>query len=293
MKTISPALQAHLDTGATTLAWCWRIRRADGLTLGFTDHDRTLAFDGTAFEPEAGFTASEIRAGSDLSVDAQEAEGVLSSDRISETDILDGRWDGAEVEVWRVNWAAPAQRVLMRRGSLGEIRRGRVAFVAEVRSLAHVLDQSVGRTFQAFCDARLGDVRCGVDLDRPEFRGTGTVTEIRRDRAFSAAGLEDFAAGWFVHGALEWATGANAGRRAEVTGHTAGAEVVLTLAAAPLRGIAPGDAFTVTAGCDKQLGTCAAKFANVPNFRGFPHIPGQDAVLRYATTDGGHDGRVL
>ena len=293
MKTISPALQAHLDTGTTTLAWCWRIRRADGLTLGFTDHDRTLAFDGTAFEPEAGFTASEIRAGSDLSVDAQEAEGVLSSDRISETDILDGRWDGAEVEVWRVNWADPAQRVLMRRGSLGEIRRGRVAFVAEVRSLAHVLDQSVGRTFQAFCDARLGDARCRVDLDRSEFRGTGTVTEARRDRAFTATGLDGFATGWFVHGALEWATGANAGRRAEVAGHSAGAEVILTLAAAPLRGIAPGDAFTVTAGCDKQLGTCAAKFANVPNFRGFPHIPGQDAVLRYATTDGGHDGRVL
>jgi uncharacterized phage protein (TIGR02218 family) len=293
MKDLSPALQAHLDSGATTLAWCWRIRRADGLALGFTDHDRTFAFDGTAFEPEAGFTASEIRAGSDLSVDAQEAEGVLSSDRISETDILDGRWDGAEVEVWRVNWAEPAQRVLMRRGSIGEIRRGRTAFVAEVRSLAHVLDQSVGRTFQSFCDARLGDGRCGVDLSAPAFRGTGTVSEVRRDRAFTATGLDGFAAGWFVHGALEWATGANAGRRAEVTGHAAGTEVVLTLAAAPVRGITPGDTFTVTAGCDKQLGTCAAKFANVPNFRGFPHIPGQDAVLRYATTDGGHDGRVL
>lgn len=293
MKDISPALQAHLDTGATTLAWCWRIRRADGLTLGFTDHDRTLAFDDTAFEPEAGFTASEIRAGSDLSVDAQEAEGVLSSDRISETDILDGRWDGAEVEVWRVNWADPAQRVLMRRGSIGEIRRGRVAFVAEIRSLAHVLDQSVGRTFQAFCDARLGDARCGVDLSGPAFRGTGTVAEVRLDRAFTAAGLDGFALGWFVHGTLDWTTGANAGRRAEVTGHTAADEVVLTLATAPLRGIAPSDAFTVTAGCDKQIGTCAAKFANVPNFRGFPHIPGKDAVLRYATTDGGHDGRVL
>ena len=65
--------------------------RADGVTLGFTDHDRTLTFDGTDFEPESGFAASEVRSGSDLSVDAQDAQGVLSSDRITETDILDGR----------------------------------------------------------------------------------------------------------------------------------------------------------------------------------------------------------
>ena len=147
MMTLDPSLQAHLDDGTTTLAWCWRISRADGVTFGFTDHDRTLAFDGTGFEPESGMTASEVRSGSDLSVDAQDAEGVLTSDRITETDILDGRWDNAEVEVWRVNWADTGQRVLMRRGAIGQIRRGRLAFVAEVRSLAHVLGQTVGRTF--------------------------------------------------------------------------------------------------------------------------------------------------
>ena len=159
MKTLDPSLQAHLDDGTTTLAWCWRISRADAVTFGFTDHDRTLAFDGTDFEPESGLTASEVRSGSDLSVDAQDAEGVLTSDRITETDILDGRWDNAEVEVWRVNWADTGQRVLMRRGAIGQIRRGRLAFVAEVRSLAHVLGQTVGRTFQGTCDAELGDGR--------------------------------------------------------------------------------------------------------------------------------------
>jgi uncharacterized phage protein (TIGR02218 family) len=171
MKSLSPALQAHLDEGTTTLAWCWRITRADGVTFGFTDHDRTLSFDGTDFEPESGLTASEVRSGSDLSVDAQDAEGVLTSDRITETDILDGRWDNAEVEVWRVNWTDTSQRVLMRRGAIGQIRRGRLAFVAEVRSLAHVLGQTVGRTFQATCDAALGDARCGVDLENPDLQG--------------------------------------------------------------------------------------------------------------------------
>ena len=134
MKALSPALQAHLDDGTTTLSWCWRISRFDGMTLGFTDHDQTLTFDGTDFEPESGFAASEVRSGSDLSVDAQDAEGVLTSERITETDIVDGRWDAAQVELWRVNWADANQRVLMRLGAVGQIRRGRMAFVAEVQT---------------------------------------------------------------------------------------------------------------------------------------------------------------
>jgi uncharacterized phage protein (TIGR02218 family) len=294
MKQLGPALQAHLIEGTTTLAWCWRITRADGVSFGFTDHDRPLSFEGTDFEPESGFTASEVRAGSDLSVDAQDAEGVLSSDRIIETDILDGRWDNAEVELWRVNWADPGQRVLLRRGAIGQVRRGRVAFVAEVRSLAHVLGQTVGRTFQAGCDATLGDSRCGVNLEAAAFRGTGAVTDILRDRAFTASGLGTFAAGWFAHGTVEWTSGANAGRRAEVLSHdVVDGLAILTLLEAPVRPIAEGDSFIARAGCDKRLATCSAKFANVANFRGFPHIPGQDTILRYASRDGGHDGAVL
>ena len=61
MKTLPPGMQAHLDTGATTLAWCWRLIRRDGVAFGFTDHDRGLVFDGTTFEAATGFTASEIR----------------------------------------------------------------------------------------------------------------------------------------------------------------------------------------------------------------------------------------
>ena len=294
MKNLSPALQAHLDDGTTTLSWCWRISRSDGVALGFTDHDRALAFDGTTFEPESGFAASEIRTGSDLAVDAQDATGVLTSDRITETDILDGRWDNAAVELWRVNWADTSQRVLLRRGAVGQIRRGRMAFVAEVRSLAHVLGQTVGRTFQARCDAALGDARCGIDLENAVYKATGVVTDLLRDRAFLASGLAGFDAGWFTSGTLTWTSGANAGRITEVLSHgLADAIATLTLLEAPVRAIVEGDGFIARAGCDKRIATCSAKFANTANFRGFPNIPGQDAVLRYASQDGGHEGNVL
>jgi uncharacterized phage protein (TIGR02218 family) len=162
-----------------------------------------------------------------------------------------------------------------------------------VRSLAHVLGQTVGRTFQATCDAALGDGRCGVDLEDPAFKGAGAVIDLLRDRAFTASGLGGFDADWFTFGTVEWTSGAYAGRRAEVLGHDVTDGIaILTLLEAPVRAIAEGDGFTIRAGCDKRIETCGTKFANTANFRGFPHIPGQDTILRYATKDGGHDGGV-
>jgi len=144
------------------------------------------------------------------------------------------------------------------------------------------------------CDAALGDARCGVDLEDPAYKGTGAVIDLLRDRAFTASGLGGFASGWFTFGTIEWTSGANAGRRTEVLGNDVTDGIaVLTLLEAPVRAIAGDDSFTIRAGCDKRMETCGAKFANTANFRGFPHIPGQDAILRYATKDGGHEGGVL
>ncbi len=79
-----------------------------------------------------------------------------------------------------------------------------------------------------------------------------------------------------------------------VAGHAQDSgEVTVSLLEAPVRSVAIGDTFAIRAGCDKRLETCRAKFGNVVNFRGFPHIPGQDAVIRYASRDGGHEGAVL
>ena len=290
MKSLPSGLQAHLDSGTTTLSWCWKITRRDGAVFGFTDHDLALTFAGTTFEPESGFVPSEIRAAQDFSVDAQDVEGALTSDRITETDILDGRWDNAEVEVWRVNWAATDQRVLMRRGNLGDIRRGRTSFVAEVRSLAHWLNQTVGRTYQFTCDADLGDGRCGVNLASPLWSAAGTVATLSGSRGFSAVALGSFATDTFTLGVVSWTTGANAGRRAEIASFASGA---ITLFEAPVRPIALGDAFLATAGCDKQFATCSAKFGNGVNFRGFPHMPGEEAVLRYPNQGDANNGAPL
>jgi len=294
MKTLPTGQQTHLDDGTTTLAWCWRLTRNDGAVFGFTDHDLALTFDGTTFTPESGFAASEIRSGSDLAVDSQDAVGVLTSTTITETDILDGRWDNAAVEIWRVNWQDVSQRVMMRRGAIGQVRRGRVHFVAEMRSLAHVLGQTVGRTFQATCDAALGDTRCGVNIAAPALKGGGTVATVVGDRGFTSTGLAAFSDGWFSLGIINWTSGANVGRLGEVLAHVqTGAIATVTLLEQPVLPILATDAFTITAGCDKTFATCTAKFANAANFRGFPHIPGQDTIIRYAAKGDANSGAVL
>ena len=111
MRTLPAGLAAHLATGTTTLAWCWRLTRRDGVTLGFTDHDVDIAFDGTTFEAAAGFTASEMKAAVGLGVDNLEVESALSSGRLEENDLAAGVYDDALVEIVRVNWQAPDQRV--------------------------------------------------------------------------------------------------------------------------------------------------------------------------------------
>ena len=55
--------------------------------------------------------------------------------------------------------------------------------------------------------------------------------------------------------------------------------------------IAVGDTFVVTAGCDKRFATCRDRFNNAANFRGFPHIPGNDFIIRIPNAgEPGNDG---
>ena len=130
---------------------------------------------------------------------------------MSADDLAAGRYDGAVVEVFRVNWAAPDQRVLIKKGVVGEVRRAGEAFKAELRGLPHFLDQTVGRVYQRLCDVNVGSAPCGVDLDDPQFKTSGTVTALGDEQRFIADGFATFEDNWFAHGLLTWGSGANAG----------------------------------------------------------------------------------
>lgn len=283
MRTLPPGLTAHLESGATTLCWCWRLTRSDGVRQGFTDHDRDLAFDGTTFEAAAGFEASEVRETLGLSVDNLEITGALSSAHLAEADLSAGLYDDASVEIFRVNWADVAQRMLLRSGTLGEVKRSGRAFAAEVRGLSHVLQQPKGRLFQYTCDADVGDARCGLALGGAAYTGNGTVTDVLSERRFAAAGLDGYQSGWFTRGLVTVTSGAATGQKVEVRTHAVTGGVATFELWQPVRQpLLAGMTFTVRAGCDKSNRMCREKFTNIANFRGFPHMPGNDFLTAVA-----------
>jgi uncharacterized phage protein (TIGR02218 family) len=277
MRVLPDELQARLQSGVTTLAWCWRITPRERPALGFTDHDRDLVFDGTVFEAASGLSSSEVKSSVGLAVDNLEVVSALVSDRLSEAALAAGDFDDATVEIFRVDWSDPSLRLMVRRGSLGEVRRSGTAFTAEVRGLSHYLQQTRGRIFQFGCDADLGDSRCGVELDDPAFSADAAVVEVRGARLVVASGLDLFVDGWLTRGSVRFTSGANAGRITEIRRHAVvGGAATLELWAFSGQPLAPGDTFVARAGCDKQFATCRAKFANAVNYRGFPHMPGND-----------------
>lgn len=284
MRSIPAALQAKLDSGVTTLAQAWKLMRRDGVVLGFTDHDRDLVIDGVTYRAGTGFGASEASQRFDLSVDGGEIAGALDDDALSEGELAAGRFDAADIETWLVDWSDVTLKLLVTRGRLGEVKREGTAFTAELRGLADLLSQESGRLYTAKCGADLGDGKCRVDLTNPAYRGSGTVAAIEGTSMLVASGLGGFADGRFSAGRLSWSSGANAGLSIEIKLHrNLDGEVRLTLWQAMPESLSIGDVFTVTAGCDKLLATCRDRFGNADNFRGFPHIPGNDFVLSYPT----------
>ena len=294
MSAYPQRLVDHFGHDVTSVCHCWRLTRKDGQVAGFTDHDCRLNVEGTVFEPETGLSASEARQSLGLSVDTVDVEGALSSERIREEDIAAGLYDEATVETLLVNWRRPHDFALIRKATIGKITRADGRFMAELESLAHRLDQPNGRHVTRRCDAELGDARCGADLSRPEFNGNGSVDAIEGPDLVRVAGLGAFASGWFSFGTLIWTSGARQGRKERVVDHrTEGGSAILTLQAGVGPRIGTGDGFRVVAGCDRAFATCKAKFANGLNFRGFPHLPGNDAAYAYVADGGVFDGGPL
>lgn len=278
-KTLPFGLQELLDSGATTLVYCWRVVRKDGVIQGFTEHDLDLTFDGLTYEASSGFTATQMVSELGLSVDNLNADGALSSDTISEDALASGRYDNAAVELYWVNFEDVAQRVLLLKGSIGEVRRQETAFSAELRSQAHLLAQRTGRTYRRYCDADLGDSRCGVDLSSGSFQSSGSTSgTFNGNRQFYTTGLGKVS-GFFTLGKITFSSGLNAGLTIPVKTHAIGAGLTLVTLWEPAPfTIANGTSFTIFAGCDKSRATCNSKFSNIVRFRGFPDIPGNDSL---------------
>lgn len=285
MKKISPELAAHLAGEVITLATCWKLTRRDTTVYGFTDHDRDLSIDGLTYKAASGFTPSAIENNSALSVDNMDMEGVLTNSDISEPDILAGKYDFAEIEIFQVNYMDLTQGALkLRRGWLGEVSLQKNQFVAEVRGLTQRLSQTIGEFFSPSCRATLGDNRCKVNLG--DHTVTGSVTTATSNQEFIDSACSE-STDIFSFGVLTFTGGPNSGLSIEVKEYrklsgSGGGKLVLAL---PMPfSIAVGNSYSLSKGCDKTTATCHNRFTNIANFRGEPSVPGLDRMLETAGT---------
>lgn len=276
MKSLTPALAAHLAQEVTTLCTCWKATLQNGTAFGFTDHTSDLVIGGVLYESASGYTPTAIQGNSNLAVDNLEVVGLLDSATITDADLNAGLWDYADIEIFQVNYAdltMGSNRLV--KGRTGEIKYGRQEFTAELRGLAQQLQQTIGEVYSASCRAQLGDARCKVDLAPYTF--AATVTGVTDQRQFAAAALIQ-PAGYFAYGKVIFDSGANAGLSMEVKASPPGAIELQLPMPYP---VAIGDAFRAIAGCRKRFQEdCKAKFSNVINFRGEPWVPGNDQMLK-------------
>ncbi len=294
MISLPQALKDHVGRDVTTLAYCWTITRSDGQIFGFTDHDAPILIAGVVHDPQTGLSATAVDTELGMAVSTMDVEGALRSDKISAEDLRAGKFNGADVETYLVNWSAPSQFVLLRKARIGKVEISGGAFKAELQSLTEALDKRRGRLVRRNCDAELGDARCKKLVTTGIYQATGTVASLVGASDFSASGLSGFAANWFEGGTIEWLSGGNSGTSSAVAMHEFSGGIVRVGLWLPTQSaISVGDSFRITAGCDKVFATCKEKFANQLNFQGFPHLPGNDAVYSYVDGFGIFDGAPL
>ncbi|MCJ2178684.1 DUF2163 domain-containing protein [Novosphingobium album (ex Hu et al. 2023)] len=262
---------ADLETAATF----WRILRRDGVTLGFTSHDRDLWFDGVLHRASPGMVPSAIRRSADFEPDSAEARGAITHEAITSADLAAGRFDGAQVRIGVVDWESGEHEVLYA-GTMGAVSEEDGQFTAGLASRKAELERDfVPRTSPSCRAAFCGP---GCNLNAPLF--THEMTLAALDEAANSATLEEAPdPAIFAGGTLRWLDGPQAGLTAGIMANDGSGGLVLDV---PIdTTAAAGTRVLLREGCDHTLETCATRFGNAVNFRGEPFLPGNDLLTRY------------
>ncbi len=279
MKSFSVDLKNHIKQEVTSLSSCWKIIRTDGVVYRFTDHDQDLTVDGEIYAAADGYNRSALKGSSGTDTDEMELAGFLQSDALSEKDLKAGLFDYAEILFFLVNWQAPDEGIVpLRKGWIGQVTWSDDFFQAELRGLTNALKRQIGAVYTPECQADLGDGRCKVNLSTRTFDDEIVdVVDARVFRLKHYAGPDLDLTG----GVLSFVSGRNSGRHLEIDRwHSTDKKLSLFLEAPFLPAV--GDLIKISHGCDKRYATCRDRFQNIINFRGFPHVPGTDALLERA-----------
>lgn len=266
-------MRVFFDSELDNVATFWRIYRRDGVALGFTSHDRDLAFGGITHRAAPGMVPAAIRLTADLANDSAEVEGALSHDTIRETDLEAGLFDEAAIEIGAVDWQSLEHHVVYS-GEIGMIEDDGRGFSVALRSAKHLLEQDLVPRTSPTCRAAFCGPGCA--LSAAKFTSLKQLDEIDLDsnrvRFAGISGAD------YVDGLLRFRDGPQTG----VSFGIVGADGEWLMLDRPLVSATADNAFAeLREGCDHTIGTCAGRFGNSHNFRGEPFLPGNDMLTRY------------
>jgi uncharacterized phage protein (TIGR02218 family) len=269
-------MDVWLGGPVTSVAYGWRLERSDGVTIGFTSHDRDVVFGGLLLRASPGMRPTSIVETIGLEDDGLDINGALSSDAIRADDLLAGRWDGAYLEIFLFDWSAPdAGRQLLASGELGAISFSGDAFEVEFLGLKQAFNRAVVPQTSPSCRATFCDAACGLNGQR--FRRLVRLAGMQGDRLLFDTPIAA-AANIFAYGSLRFLEGQNCGLSVDILASDGDG---VTLAQRLEMPFVPYILVELIEGCDKQISTCATRFANAVNFRGEPYLPGNDLLTRY------------
>jgi len=299
-RTVPSGLLSAIQSGATSLCNLINITDAIGGTLALTDHIQDLSISSVTYLARPGMRVSLMKCSGNMEIDNYEIEGYFVTGVVTMADLLKGRFTGARVRRYIVNYDDLADGVLqIGDGNVSRVEVSDNAFKVQVLGKMWRLSQPVGRTVTKRCDVEtLGDSRCQFNLNTsqypsgPAFKQNLTVSSVIDALTFTASGASGGGTGsdWFKNGRVTWLTGDNAGYTQQIAEYTINiGDDEFVLRTQPGADIDIGDTLTATAGCDRTTSDCRYKFTNssqttgnMVNYRGFPGLIGTDIYLTAA-----------
>jgi uncharacterized phage protein (TIGR02218 family) len=115
MRTASSNMAAHLAGEVTSLAVCWKLTLVGGTVMGFTDHTSDLTVSSQLYKAATGFSPTSVETKDKFSVDNLDVAGILDAAAITEADIMAGKYDFAEIEIFMVNVTDLSQGIITHR----------------------------------------------------------------------------------------------------------------------------------------------------------------------------------
>jgi uncharacterized phage protein (TIGR02218 family) len=112
--------------------------------MGFTTYQKPFTFENVLYTSAKAYSPSALKQASDMSVSNLNFVGIIDSAQITESDLLRGLYDNAQVDFFMVNYESLGDGKMYfgpGRGNIGEVVIGRNMYEGEFRGLEHVLQQ--------------------------------------------------------------------------------------------------------------------------------------------------------